>query len=179
MIAELPIIKSRRFWAIGIPLAPLLVACAVLFTPDAIYAISCPNGSTHCPGDLTGDGRINCCDITQTELCILYPEIYPKENYPGWDSNGDGKGPDSGDILGSEWIRLGQVPLGLPFHSPHLQVDPPTWPAPPSTIHPPVLLPGRPRRRYTEDRSHPQDNQPQPSVAELQRLAHPKSVPTH
>jgi len=54
------------------------------------------------PGDVNDDGIINCIDITQEELCILYPETYPKENYPGWDANEDDEGPNSGDILAIE-----------------------------------------------------------------------------
>jgi hypothetical protein len=54
------------------------------------------------PGDVNGDFRINACDITQCELCILDPIKYPKENYPGWDANEDGYGPNSGDILAVE-----------------------------------------------------------------------------
>ena len=59
------------------------------------------------PGDVNNDGRINCIDITQTELCILYPETYPKENYPGWDANEDTTGPNAGDILAIEMRILG------------------------------------------------------------------------
>jgi len=51
------------------------------------------------PGDVNGDYVINCCDITQVELCILFPEMYPKEDYPGWDADENGEGPNSGDLL--------------------------------------------------------------------------------
>jgi hypothetical protein len=54
------------------------------------------------PGDVNGDYVINCCDITQCELCILDPVKYPKENYPGWDANEDDTGPNAGDILAVE-----------------------------------------------------------------------------
>ena len=54
------------------------------------------------PGDVNGDFKINACDITQCELCILQPETYPKENYPGWDANEDGLGPNSGDVIAVE-----------------------------------------------------------------------------
>jgi hypothetical protein len=62
------------------------------------------------PGDVNDDGVINCCDITQEELCILYPETYPKENYPGWDANEDDEGPNAGDILAVEMRILGTWP---------------------------------------------------------------------
>jgi len=51
------------------------------------------------PGDVNLDGIINCIDITQCELCILDPVKYPKGNYAGWDADGNGEGPNSGDIL--------------------------------------------------------------------------------
>jgi len=51
------------------------------------------------PGDVNGDYVINCLDITQVELCILFPETYPKEDYPGWDADENGEGPNSGDIM--------------------------------------------------------------------------------
>jgi len=51
------------------------------------------------PGDVNLDGIINCIDITQCELCILDPVKYLKENYPGWDADGNGEGPNSADIL--------------------------------------------------------------------------------
>jgi hypothetical protein len=59
------------------------------------------------PGDVNGDNRINACDITQCELCILNPEKYPKDKYFGWDANEDGEGPNAGDILGVELRILG------------------------------------------------------------------------
>jgi hypothetical protein len=62
------------------------------------------------PGDVNNDGRINCLDITQCELCILYPELYPPENYPGWDANEDNEGPNAGDILAVELRILGLWP---------------------------------------------------------------------
>jgi hypothetical protein len=51
------------------------------------------------PGDVNCDGNINCIDITQCELCILYPDAYPKGNYAGWDADGNGEGPNAADIL--------------------------------------------------------------------------------
>jgi len=68
---------------------------------------STPEGN---PGDVNGDGRINACDITQCELCILYPGLYPKENYPGWDANEDSEGPNAGDILAVELRIVGTWP---------------------------------------------------------------------
>ena len=54
------------------------------------------------PGDVNGDGVINACDITQIELCTLYPGLFPKEDYPGWDANEDGEGPNAGDLQAVE-----------------------------------------------------------------------------
>jgi hypothetical protein len=68
-----------------------------------------PTPEVH-PGDVNNDGSINCIDITQEELCILYPETYPKENYPGWDANDDNEGPNAGDILAVEMRILGTWP---------------------------------------------------------------------
>ena len=65
-------------------------------------------GALH--GDVNGDGRINCLDITQCELCILDPVKYPKENYPGWDANEDTMGPNAGDILAVEMRIVGTWP---------------------------------------------------------------------
>jgi len=62
------------------------------------------------PGDVNGDFRINACDITQCELCILDPVKYPKGNYPGWDANEDTMGPNAGDILAVEYRILGIWP---------------------------------------------------------------------
>ena len=62
------------------------------------------------PGDVNGDFRINACDITQCELCILDPVKYPKGNYPGWDANEDTTGPNAGDILAVEMRIVGTWP---------------------------------------------------------------------
>ncbi len=65
-------------------------------------AVATPTGTPPAevqPGDINGDGVVNCCDITQLELCILYPETYLKEHYPGWDADENGEGPNSGDVL--------------------------------------------------------------------------------
>ena len=59
------------------------------------------------PGDVNRDGIVNCIDITQCELCILNPVKYPKGNYAGWDADGNGEGPNSGDILAIELRILG------------------------------------------------------------------------
>jgi hypothetical protein len=59
------------------------------------------------PGDVNCDGDINCIDITQCELCILDPIKYPKEYYSGWDADGNGEGPNAGDILTIELKILG------------------------------------------------------------------------
>ena len=120
MIAKLPKIKPGYLWAIGTFLILLLVSLLIVLTPDPISAESCPNGSTHCPGDPSGDGQINCIDITQTELCILNPAKYPKENYPGWDANGDGEGPNSGDVLGVEYRTMEMWPHNhVRIHAPN------------------------------------------------------------
>jgi hypothetical protein len=65
------------------------------------------------PGDVNGNGRIDACDITQVELCILDPVKYPKENYPGWDANEDTTGPNAGDILAVELRILEKWPPPL------------------------------------------------------------------
>jgi hypothetical protein len=57
-------------------------------------------------GDVNGDGVFNAGDVTQLELCILYPGTYPIENYPCWDANEDGFGPNAGDILAIEYRIL-------------------------------------------------------------------------
>ena len=62
------------------------------------------------PGDVNCDGIINCIDITQCELCILDPVKYLKGNYPGWDADGNGEGPNSGDILAIVLRILGKWP---------------------------------------------------------------------
>ena len=62
------------------------------------------------PGDVNDDGVINCIDITQCELCILNPVKYPREDYPGWDANENGEGPNAGDILAVELRILGKWP---------------------------------------------------------------------
>lgn len=65
---------------------------------------------TYRPGDVNQDGTINSLDVTQCELCILYPATYPPSSYPGWDANQDGQGPNSGDILTIEYMILGIWP---------------------------------------------------------------------
>lgn len=62
------------------------------------------------PGDVNRDSVINCIDITQCELCILDPVKYPRGNYAGWDADGNGEGPNSGDILAIELRILGEWP---------------------------------------------------------------------
>lgn len=77
-------------------------------TPTMSPTISATPTPTPGPGDVNGDFQINACDITQCELCILYPETYPKEDYPGWDANEDTLGPNSGDVLAVE-LRILQL----------------------------------------------------------------------
>lgn len=102
-------VGAKHWTIIALGLAVISAAAFLLISP-LVSAVPCPGGGTHCPGDLTGDGSIDACDITQTELCILYPETYPKGNYPGWDSNGDGQGPNSGDIRGVGYRCLDMWP---------------------------------------------------------------------
>src|SRR4030042_1282082 len=86
------------------------VVAAVLFISPIVSAVSCP-GSCNCPGDPTGDCKINAGDITQTELCILDPGNYSNGSYPGWDSNEDSVGPNSADILATEYRILEKWPI--------------------------------------------------------------------
>ena len=83
---------------------------AILFISPIVSAAYCPS-SCHCPGDPTGDCKINAGDITQTELCILDPGNYSNSSYPGWDSNENSIGPNSADILATEYRILGSWPL--------------------------------------------------------------------
>ena len=100
--------KAWRFnlWAAAV----VMVVVAAVFTISQLTsAASAPY--PHAPGDPTGDGRINAGDITQVELCILYPTAYPNSSYPGWDANDDGLGPNAGDILTVEYMIIGTWPL--------------------------------------------------------------------
>lgn len=92
MIAELPILSSRRFWKIGILLVLLLISSVILLTPNVISAESCGNGNLQCLSHHNGDGSVDACDITLTKLCILHPEKYLPESYPGWNANEDSMG---------------------------------------------------------------------------------------
>ncbi len=87
----------------------LLAIAAVVSFSTIVTAAPAPY--PHAPGDPTGDGRINAGDITRLELCILYPAMYPKEDYPGWDANEDGMGPNSGDILTVGYMIIESWPL--------------------------------------------------------------------
>jgi len=78
---------------------------ATLSPTPSPTATSVPN-----PGDVNGDGVINACDITQIELCIMYPGLYPKESYPGWDADENGEGPNAGDLQAVELRILEQWP---------------------------------------------------------------------
>jgi hypothetical protein len=53
-------------------------------------------------GDVNNDGIINCLDITQCELHILYPLIHPPASSLGWDANEDSEGPNAGDVSAVE-----------------------------------------------------------------------------
>jgi hypothetical protein len=96
-----------------------LIAAGVLAVSGMAWAASCTGGGSNCPGDPTGDGRINAGDITQVELCILYPGTYPKSNFTGWDANEDALGPNAGDVQTIEYMIIGSWPLN------HIHIEAP------------------------------------------------------